>query len=55
LRHEVTQHGKVCEFICTDCGRFFSSQKTLDNHKCPATGGKGGGVNRQQRMFLHGC
>jgi hypothetical protein len=40
LRHEVIQHGKVCEFTCDDCGRFFSSQKTLGNHKCPVARGK---------------
>lgn len=37
LRHEVTQHGKVCEWVCSECGRFFSSDKTLGNHKCPTT------------------
>lgn len=37
LRHEVTQHGKVCEWVCNECGRFFSSDKTLGNHKCPTT------------------
>jgi hypothetical protein len=37
LRHEVTQHGKVCEWVCGECGRFFSSEKTLGNHKCPTT------------------
>ncbi|EIN08977.1 hypothetical protein PUNSTDRAFT_134150 [Punctularia strigosozonata HHB-11173 SS5] len=35
LRHEVTQHGKVCEFSCHVCKRFFSSAKFLGNHKCP--------------------
>lgn len=40
LRHEVTQHGKICEFVCDECGRFFSSQKTLGNHKCPTARGK---------------
>ena len=40
LRHEVSQHGKVCEFVCDDCGRFFSSGKTLGNHKCPTARGK---------------
>ncbi|KAE9392760.1 hypothetical protein BT96DRAFT_262373 [Gymnopus androsaceus JB14] len=35
LRHEVSKHGKVCEFSCEECGRFFSSSKTLGNHKCP--------------------
>ncbi|KAG7085756.1 hypothetical protein E1B28_003299 [Marasmius oreades] len=40
LRHEVAKHGKVCEFSCDDCGRFFSTGKTLGNHKCPvAVGG----------------
>lgn len=39
LRHEVAKHGKVCEFLCDDCGRFFSSSKTLGNHKCPVPQG----------------
>jgi hypothetical protein len=40
LRHEVTRHGKVCEFVCPDCERFFSLQKTLRLHKCPMTPSK---------------
>ncbi|KAF8346462.1 hypothetical protein F5887DRAFT_111298 [Amanita rubescens] len=39
LRHEVSKHGKICEFLCEDCGRFFSSRKTLGNHKCPVAHG----------------
>lgn len=39
LRHEVSKHGKICEFLCDDCGRFFSSRKTLGNHKCPVAYG----------------
>ncbi|KAJ7850195.1 hypothetical protein B0H14DRAFT_2763999 [Mycena olivaceomarginata] len=40
LRHEVTQHGRVCEWACNTCSGFFSSSRTLDNHKCEgATGG----------------
>lgn len=39
LRHEVTQHGKVSEWICNDCGRFFNSRQTLSNHKCPVAKG----------------
>ncbi|KAF8634332.1 hypothetical protein AX15_000989 [Amanita polypyramis BW_CC] len=39
LRHEVSKHGKVCEFLCDACGRFFSSRKTLGNHKCPVAHG----------------
>lgn len=39
LRHEVAKHGKICEFLCDDCGRFFSTQKTLGNHKCPVAQG----------------
>lgn len=35
LRHEVAKHGKICEFTCKECGRFFSTQKTLGKHKCP--------------------
>ncbi|KAF9039369.1 hypothetical protein BJ165DRAFT_1497768 [Panaeolus papilionaceus] len=39
LRHEVAKHGKICEFLCDECGRFFSSKKTLGNHKCPVAQG----------------
>lgn len=39
LRHEVLQHGRVCEFVCGECQRFFSSNQTLQNHKCPASSG----------------
>ncbi|RDB24079.1 Transcriptional regulator prz1 [Hypsizygus marmoreus] len=39
LRHEVAKHGKVCEFSCDECGRFFSSSKTLGNHRCPVARG----------------
>jgi hypothetical protein len=39
LRHEVAKHGRICEFLCDDCGRFFSSKKTLGNHKCPLAQG----------------
>jgi len=39
LRHEVAKHGKICEFSCDDCGRFFSTKKTLGNHKCPIAQG----------------
>ena len=39
LRHEVAKHGKVCEFLCDECGRFFSTKKTLGNHKCPVAQG----------------
>lgn len=40
LRHEVAKHGKVCEWICRDCQRFFSSGRTLGNHKCPGQAGE---------------
>ncbi|TFK68896.1 hypothetical protein BDN72DRAFT_643942 [Pluteus cervinus] len=39
LRHEVAKHGKICEFSCEECGRFFSTKKTLGNHKCPVAQG----------------
>ncbi|KDR66166.1 hypothetical protein GALMADRAFT_259627 [Galerina marginata CBS 339.88] len=39
LRHEVAKHGKICEFSCDECGRFFSTKKTLGNHKCPVAQG----------------
>lgn len=34
LRHEVAKHGRVCEWICDECRRFFSSSRTLAIHKC---------------------
>lgn len=45
LRHEVSKHGKVCEHSCDECGRFFSSKKTLGNHKCPVAQGNTRWVN----------
>lgn len=39
LRHEVLQHGRVCEFVCDECHRFFSTRQTLQNHKCPVAAG----------------
>ncbi|TFK50592.1 hypothetical protein OE88DRAFT_1645614 [Heliocybe sulcata] len=35
LRHEVAMHGKDCEWVCQRCGRFFSSSRMLEAHKCP--------------------
>lgn len=35
LRHEVAMHGKDCQWVCEKCGRFFSSNRMLDVHKCP--------------------
>lgn len=35
LRHEVAKHSKVSEWICGDCDRFFSTNRTLISHKCP--------------------
>ncbi|TFK51846.1 hypothetical protein OE88DRAFT_1734869 [Heliocybe sulcata] len=37
MRHEVSQHGKVPDWTCDHCRRFFSSEMTLKNHKCPAS------------------
>ncbi|EPQ56580.1 hypothetical protein GLOTRDRAFT_128525 [Gloeophyllum trabeum ATCC 11539] len=37
MRHEVSQHGKVPDWTCDRCRRFFSSEMTLKNHKCPAS------------------
>jgi len=37
MRHEVSQHGKVPEWTCDGCRRFFSSEMTLKKHKCPAS------------------
>ncbi|KAJ7767024.1 hypothetical protein DFH07DRAFT_335591 [Mycena maculata] len=34
LRHEVTQHGRICEWGCNVCLGPFSSESTLKNHKC---------------------
>lgn len=41
LRHEVAKHGKVCEWVCGSCQRFFSSSRTLERHKCPVSAGIG--------------
>jgi hypothetical protein len=48
LRHEVAKHGKVCEWICGDCQRFFSSSRTLSNHKCP---GQNGEIKRGDQLI----
>lgn len=37
LRHEVRQHGRVCDWVCWECRRYFSSERTLRNHRCPFT------------------
>lgn len=37
LRHEVAMHGKECEWVCSACGRFFSTARMLEIHKCPGT------------------
>lgn len=34
LRHEVNKHGKVCEWSCVSCRKFFSSAEMLDKHTC---------------------
>ncbi|KAJ6482058.1 hypothetical protein C8R47DRAFT_1283414 [Mycena vitilis] len=34
LRHEVVQHKKLCDWECNECFGFFSSQTTLQKHKC---------------------
>ncbi|KAJ6624603.1 hypothetical protein B0H10DRAFT_2212709 [Mycena sp. CBHHK59/15] len=34
LRHEVTQHGTKCEWVCHKCRKFFASEKTLTKHGC---------------------
>ncbi|KAF8209139.1 hypothetical protein K438DRAFT_1666455 [Mycena galopus ATCC 62051] len=39
LRHEVSQHGRVCEWACNVCLGFFSSETTLRKHKCKIVGG----------------
>ncbi|KAJ7728151.1 hypothetical protein DFH07DRAFT_782286 [Mycena maculata] len=39
LRHEVAQHGRVCEWGCETCQRSFSSEATLRKHKCKISGG----------------
>jgi hypothetical protein len=35
LRHEVSKHGKISDWVCRRCQRFFSSSRTLDRHRCP--------------------
>ncbi|KAJ7437428.1 hypothetical protein B0H11DRAFT_1885148 [Mycena galericulata] len=39
LRHEVTQHGRKCEWVCEICSVFFSTSKTLENHRCKGASG----------------
>ncbi|KAJ7746182.1 hypothetical protein DFH07DRAFT_1038625 [Mycena maculata] len=39
MRHEVSQHGRVCEWRCDICLGFFSSEATLRKHKCKISGG----------------
>ncbi|KAJ7780308.1 hypothetical protein DFH07DRAFT_765588 [Mycena maculata] len=39
LRHEVTQHGRVCEWVCEICSVFFSTSRTLENHRCKGASG----------------
>lgn len=34
MRHEVTQHGRLCEWACDQCRKFFATEKTLAKHKC---------------------
>ncbi|KAJ7086796.1 hypothetical protein B0H15DRAFT_931356 [Mycena belliarum] len=42
LRHEVTQHGRVCEWGCNACLGFFSSEPaTLKKHRCRISGALG--------------
>ncbi|KAF5355240.1 hypothetical protein D9758_006009 [Tetrapyrgos nigripes] len=36
MRHEASQHGKVQQWTCEMCRRFFSSEAMLTVHKCPA-------------------
>lgn len=38
LRHEVSQHGKVPEWVCPKCKRFFSTNMKLGKHTCPVPG-----------------
>ncbi|KAJ7757406.1 hypothetical protein DFH07DRAFT_919669 [Mycena maculata] len=39
MRHEVSQHGRVCEWGCDTCLGFFSSEATLKKHKCKISAG----------------
>ncbi|KAJ7194392.1 hypothetical protein GGX14DRAFT_377994, partial [Mycena pura] len=34
LRHEVNQHGRICEWGCEGCAGVFSSETTLRKHRC---------------------
>ncbi|THU95592.1 hypothetical protein K435DRAFT_124222 [Dendrothele bispora CBS 962.96] len=36
MRHESAQHGKIQEWTCEKCRRFFSSEAMLMVHRCPA-------------------
>ncbi|KAJ7503699.1 hypothetical protein B0H11DRAFT_1983914 [Mycena galericulata] len=39
MRHEVAQHGRVCDWECSTCLGFFSSEETMRKHRCKAVGG----------------
>ncbi|TFY70737.1 hypothetical protein EVG20_g2282 [Dentipellis fragilis] len=34
FRHEVSKHGRPCEWTCKNCRKFFSTKKTFQSHKC---------------------
>ncbi|TRM57251.1 hypothetical protein BD626DRAFT_635002 [Schizophyllum amplum] len=34
FRHEVSKHGRSCEWVCDTCHKFFSSRKNLQKHLC---------------------
>ena len=55
LRHEVAKHGKICEFTCKECGRFFSTQKTLGKYKCPRVQGGLCWVDNWKMLSIFPC
>ena len=38
FRHEVTKHGYQSKWTCDKCHGFFSSEKSLNSHKCSSGG-----------------
>ncbi|KAF7320643.1 hypothetical protein HMN09_00149000 [Mycena chlorophos] len=40
LRHEISQHRLACDWACAQCFGFFSSEVTLNKHKCKAKSAK---------------
>ncbi|KIK57451.1 hypothetical protein GYMLUDRAFT_247084 [Collybiopsis luxurians FD-317 M1] len=42
LRHEVSKHGRECQYSCNQCGKFFSMEISLEKHQGKCSGLPGG-------------